>query len=50
MTHSFDVVLIVCGIGVVLRDDDVLLIGSNFDDRLLVIDKRFGFSDEICFV
>ncbi len=51
LTNIFGVRLIVCGVGVVLNDEDEPPIGSNFDDeRLLVNDKRFGFSDDNCFV
>ena len=52
-TNNFDVRFVVCGVGVVRNDEDELPIGSNFDDvdeRLFVNDKRFGCSDDVCFV
>ncbi len=51
-TNNFDVRFVVCGVGVVLNDEDELPIGSNFDDddeRLFVNDKRLGCSDDNCF-
>ncbi len=51
ITNIFDVRFIVCGVGVVLNEEDELPIGSNFDDeRLFVNDKRLGCSDGNCFV